>query len=153
MYLLFIYLFIYGDMESVLWNNYKHFGSFYIELLWFIHTARDRGLEQYREQDWKQWILVLVPVSDHCENCNLLQTNDPGTIPTPGPIQTSSFSIILVEFDEFNKIKLIKNHRLDQEWSPRSLADQPGTLTKLFAVLVWGYKWTIFMLGDSVQFI
>ena len=29
----------------------------------------------------------------------------------------SSFSIILVELDEFNKIKFIKNQRLDQGWN------------------------------------
>ena len=40
-----------------------------------------------------------------------------------------SFSIILVKFDEFNKIKFIKNHRLDQGWNPSSLAYESGTLT------------------------
>ena len=33
----------------------------------------------------------------------------------------SSFSIILVELDEFHKIKIIKNQRLDQAWNLGSL--------------------------------
>ena len=54
-------------------------------------------------------------------------------------LKQSSFSIILIKFDEFNKIKFIKNHRLDQGWNPRLLTLSVRHLnhyTKLSSVLV-----------------
>ena len=41
----------------------------------FVHTARERDQDRYREQDWhnrKQWAVVLVPVLDQCEHFCLI---------------------------------------------------------------------------------
>ena len=59
-------------------------------------------------------------------------------------------------FDEFNKIKFITNHRLDQGWNPRSLAYQSGTLTitlECFLFLCEVITEPYSCLGDSAQFI
>ena len=67
--------------------------------------------------------------------------------------QQLSCSIILVEFDEFNKIK---NHRLDEGWKPRSLAYQSDTLTitlNCFLCLCEAVSEPYSYLGDFFQFI
>ena len=107
-------------LPSACWHLVnKRVGRIPLECI-LVHTAWNGNTTDTGNRDWhnwKQWVLVPVPVSDQCEHFHMVLYFPFGACTGPGPMQFACTTTSLVHFKPLNN----KHKRVAQDLDSRRL--------------------------------